>query len=244
MKSASWGGSGIRSETEEAKRTTSCVKNIFLVPPQRLWASWANISASVLNSCRNLLKHAPFLHPRRCLHVCVHGLHKQGVCVHVFQVCEWDLKLTEMSSAASTEWRCTICCVSFCDSTSSFDDSFRSIQLIFIDIVLNHNKFYLTAPQRNGPITIQFSLIQPWSNYLNSNFIQLKQFLSSGNQQIASKLLSDPIPRPERARGDCGEKNLPFNRKKPPSEPEPGRAAICLDQLGAERTGKRGQQAP
>jgi len=35
-----------------------------------------------------------------------------------------------------------------------------------------------------------------------------------------------------------------FNRKKPPSEPEPGRAAICLDQLGVERTEKRGQQAP
>jgi len=34
------------------------------------------------------------------------------------------------------------------------------------------------------------------------------------------------------------------NRKKPPSEPEPGRRASCLDQLGAERTGKRGQQAP
>ena len=33
-----------------------------------------------------------------------------------------------------------------------------------------------------------------------------------------------------------------FLAKKPPSEP--GRAAICLDQLGAERTGKRGQQAP
>jgi len=47
-----------------------------------------------------------------------------------------------------------------------------------------------------------------------------------------------------RARGDRGEKNLHFNRKKPPSEPEPGRVAICLDQLGAERTGKRGQQAP
>jgi len=49
-------------------------------------------------------------------------------------------------------------------------------------------------------------------------------------------LLSDPIPRPERARGDCGRKKLPFNRKKPPSEPEPGRAAICLDQLGVEGT--------
>jgi len=56
------------------------------------------------------------------------------------------------------------------------------------------------------------------------------------------KLLFNPIPHPERAQGNCGEKNLPFNRKKPPSEP--GRAAVCLDQLGAERTGKRGQQAP
>jgi len=39
-------------------------------------------------------------------------------------------------------------------------------------------------------------------------------------------------------------KKLPFNRKKPLAEPDSGRAAICLDQLGAERTGKRGQQAP
>jgi len=29
--------------------------------------------------------------------------------------------------------------------------------------------------------------------------------------------------------------------RKTPSEPEPGRAAICLDQLGVEWTGKRGQ---
>jgi len=35
-----------------------------------------------------------------------------------------------------------------------------------------------------------------------------------------------------------------FNKKKPPYELEPGRAAICLDWLGVERTGKRGQQAP
>jgi len=40
------------------------------------------------------------------------------------------------------------------------------------------------------------------------------------------------------------EKISLLTEKKPPSEPEPGRAAICLDQLGAERTGKRGQQAP
>jgi len=39
-----------------------------------------------------------------------------------------------------------------------------------------------------------------------------------------------------------GEKKLPFNRKKPSLET--GRAAICLEQLGVERTGKRGQQAP
>ena len=59
-----------------------------------------------------------------------------------------------------------------------------------------------------------------------------------------TELLFDPIPRPDHTQGNCGDKKLPFNRKKPPSEPEPGRAAICLDQLGAERTGKRGQQAP
>jgi len=53
-----------------------------------------------------------------------------------------------------------------------------------------------------------------------------------------------PSIQSERARGDCAKKKLPFNRKKPPLEPEPGRVAICLDQLGAERTGKRGQQAP
>jgi len=42
--------------------------------------------------------------------------------------------------------------------------------------------------------------------------------------------------------GDCGEKKLPFNRKKPLEEPESGRVTICLDELGVERTGKRGQQ--
>jgi len=36
-------------------------------------------------------------------------------------------------------------------------------------------------------------------------------------------------------------KKLSFNRKKPLTEPDSGRAAICLDQLGVETTGKRGQ---
>ena len=38
---------------------------------------------------------------------------------------------------------------------------------------------------------------------------------------MQKKLLSDPISRPERAQGHRGEKKLHFNRKKPPSEPEP-----------------------
>jgi len=38
-------------------------------------------------------------------------------------------------------------------------------------------------------------------------------------------------------------KNKPFNRKKPLAEPDSGRA-VCLNQLGVERTGKKGQQAP
>jgi len=46
---------------------------------------------------------------------------------------------------------------------------------------------------------------------------------------MALKLLIDPISRPEHARGDCGKKKLPFNRKKPPSEPEPGRVAKVLE---------------
>jgi len=36
----------------------------------------------------------------------------------------------------------------------------------------------------------------------------------------------DPIPRPEVALGDCRKKKLPFDRKKPASEPEPGRALL------------------
>ena len=39
-----------------------------------------------------------------------------------------------------------------------------------------------------------------------------------------NRLLFDLISRPEHAQDNCGEKQLPFNRKKPPSEPEPGRA--------------------
>ena len=34
------------------------------------------------------------------------------------------------------------------------------------------------------------------------------------------------------------------NRKQPLAEPDSGTVAICLDQLGFERTIKRGQQAP
>jgi len=45
-------------------------------------------------------------------------------------------------------------------------------------------------------------------------------------------LLCKDNTRLERAQSDGGNKNLPFNRKKPPSEPEPGKTAICLDQLG------------
>ena len=55
--------------------------------------------------------------------------------------------------------------------------------------------------------------------------VQLKK-----NQQIGSKLLFDSIPR------RLWKEKLPFNRKKPPAEPGSGRAAICLDQLGVERT--------
>jgi len=40
------------------------------------------------------------------------------------------------------------------------------------------------------------------------------------------------------------KKKLPFNRKKPLAEPDSRRGAICLNQLGFERTGKRKQQAP
>jgi len=46
------------------------------------------------------------------------------------------------------------------------------------------------------------------------------------------KHLFDAIPDPERARGDSGKKKLPLNGKKPPSEPEPGRAAVCLGSWG------------
>jgi len=63
---------------------------------------------------------------------------------------------------------------------------------------------------------------------------------------MPSNLLFASIPHPERAQGNNREENSPFNWKRPSSEPEPeqGRAAICLDRLEAERTGKRGQQAP
>jgi len=37
---------------------------------------------------------------------------------------------------------------------------------------------------------------------------------------------------PELAQGICGKKKLYFNRKKPLAEPDSGRAAIRLDQLG------------
>jgi len=43
---------------------------------------------------------------------------------------------------------------------------------------------------------------------------------------------------------DVRMKTLPFNRKKPQAEPDSGRMATCLDQLGFKMTGKRGQQAP
>jgi len=37
-----------------------------------------------------------------------------------------------------------------------------------------------------------------------------------------------------------GEEQLLFNRKKPLAEPDSGRVAIHLDQLGCEKTEKRG----
>jgi len=40
------------------------------------------------------------------------------------------------------------------------------------------------------------------------------------------------------------KKKLPLNREKPLAEPDSGRVAIHLDQLGFERTEKRGQQTP
>jgi len=45
------------------------------------------------------------------------------------------------------------------------------------------------------------------------------------------------IPHPDCACGDDKKKKLPFNRKKPLSEPDSGGGAVCLDQLGFERTG-------
>jgi len=94
---------------------------------------------------------------------------------------------------------------------------------------------------------IQFSSVLFIKRQITRLFRDKVQFIVIQISPIHTlKLLFHPIPRPERARADCGEKKLPFNRKKTPSEPEPepGRAAICLDQLGVERTGKRGQQAP
>ena len=49
---------------------------------------------------------------------------------------------------------------------------------------------------------------------------------------------------PERARADCGEKKLPFNRKKPPSEPEPGRISpplrgLCITSAAVQELQKR-----
>jgi len=40
------------------------------------------------------------------------------------------------------------------------------------------------------------------------------------------------------------ERNKSFYRKKPLAEPDSGRVAIRLDQLGFERTENRGQQTP
>ena len=39
--------------------------------------------------------------------------------------------------------------------------------------------------------------------------------------------------------GDCEKERLPFNRKKPLAEPDSGR--LRLDQLGFEKTEKRGK---
>ena len=69
-----------------------------------------------------------------------------------------------------------------------------------------------------------------------------KQYPSEGNQQIAPKLVFSPISRPKHACGDCGKEWLPFNMKKPLAEPDSGRVAIRLDQLGFEKTEKRGKK--
>jgi len=45
----------------------------------------------------------------------------------------------------------------------------------------------------------------------------------------------------EQALGDRGEEKLPFNRKKPPTEPGSGWTAICLDRLGLGEDKKRGR---
>jgi len=45
----------------------------------------------------------------------------------------------------------------------------------------------------------------------------------------------------EQAFGDRGEEKLPFNRKKPPTEPGSGWAAVCLDRLGLGEDRKRGR---
>ena len=59
---------------------------------------------------------------------------------------------------------------------------------------------------------------------------------------MAPKLDFSPISRPEHACGDCGKERLPFNRKKPLAESDSGRVAIRLDQLGFEKTEKRGEK--
>ena len=52
---------------------------------------------------------------------------------------------------------------------------------------------------------------------------------------VQSPVLSVPVATVER-------KKLPFNRKKPLAEPDSGRVAIRLDQLGFEKTEKRGNK--
>jgi len=46
-----------------------------------------------------------------------------------------------------------------------------------------------------------------------------------------------------RAAGNSRKEKLSFNRKRPPAEPDSGRAAICLDRLGHEKTGQSHKHA-
>ena len=125
------------------------------------------------------------------------------------------------------------------DPMSIFEQVMVSLTNSYINNTAKSQQMSYQGTSNNTVQFIKFKISPIHSFRANSKSVS---YLRKPADCTETSLWSNP--RPECARGDCEEKKLPFNRRKPPSEPEPGRAAICLDQLGAERTGKRGQQAP